>query len=305
MTPQARSRTTAPAAAHIATRLNRAHPPAGAVARVHGLLRWPLPALSGWLACAVLWLALESRGWSPLAAWAAGVILGLVLTLILIERGHSRVRVLVMAAGFPLAGIVHVAAHRGVPAWLWLAPLSALALIYPLRTWRDAPLYPTEFAALDSLTELLPLASGVRVLDADCGLGNGLEALRRVWPLARLQGVDWSRPVAWLARLRCPSAEIRRGDMWGESWAGLDVVYLFQRPETMARALAKARAEMAAGSWLISLEFEAVDALPYARLHTPRGKPIWIYRLPARGARPTLATSNGRAAGRIEPATAA
>jgi hypothetical protein len=266
---------------------------------VHALLlHWPLPALAGWMSCASIWLVLENMGWPPLAAWTAGVTLGLILALIMIVRSHSLVRVLLMAAGFPVASIVNALAHGvagigSVPAWLWLAPTSALLLIYPLRAWRDAPLFPTEDAALDELAELLPLAPGVRVLDAGCGLGNGLEALRRVWPLARLEGVEWSPPIAWLARRRCPSAQIRRGDMWAESWAGLDVVYLFQRPETMPRALAKARTEMADGAWLISLEFEAAEAQPHAQLHTPRGKPIWIYRLPAQCARPTLATSNG------------
>jgi hypothetical protein len=82
--------------------------------------------------------------------------------------------------------------------------------------------------------------------------------------------------------------------MWQHSWAGYDLVYLFQRPETMARAVAKARAEMSPGGWLVSLEFEALDATPCARLRTPSGKPVWIYRLPALKGKPVL-VHGGRA----------
>ena len=49
----------------------------------------------------------------------------------------------------------------------------------------------------------------------------------------------------------------------------------------MARALAKADAEMRAGSWVVSLEFEAVGRPPHARMDMPSGRPIWIYRIGA------------------------
>jgi hypothetical protein len=278
------------------------HPATAMAGQRQALAHWPASALLGWLACAGLWLLLQRQGWGQLPAWAAGTSLGLLVALVMVARRASRVRVGVMAAGFPLASAIHTVAHGDaagagyLPAWLWLGPLGLLLLLYPLRAWRDAPLFPTAHAALDRVAEVLPLPPGARVLDAGCGLGDGLAALRRVWPLARLEGVEWSRPIAWLARLRCPGIEIHRGDMWARSWAGLDVVYLFQRPETMPRALAKARAEMHDGAWLVSLEFEAPGARPHARLHTPGGKPIWIYHLPACGARPVLATLAGQPA---------
>jgi len=62
------------------------------------------------------------------------------------------------------------------------------------------------------------------------------------------------------------------------------MVYLFQRPESMSRAAAKARAEMAADAWLVSLAFEVPGAAPEAVLRPADGHPVWIYqvgRLPA------------------------
>jgi hypothetical protein len=71
-------------------------------------------------------------------------------------------------------------------------------------------------------------------------------------------------------------------------------VYLFQRPESLPRALAKADAEMADGGWLASLEFEASGWRPHAVLRCPDGRPLWLYRLPPRRA----GASSGGDAGR-------
>ncbi|HRH89437.1 MAG TPA: methyltransferase domain-containing protein, partial [Rubrivivax sp.] len=143
----------------------------------------------------------------------------------------------------------------------------------------------------DRLPEPLPLPPGARVLDAGCGLGHGLRALRRAYPQARLEGIEWSWPLALLARLACPQARVQRGDLWAHSWAGFDLVYLFQRPESMPRALAKAGAEMRPGAWLASLEFEAACWQPEAVHRCPDGRPLWLYRLPLRA-------SSGADAGR-------
>ena len=169
-----------------------------------------------------------------------------------------------------------------MPAWAWLLPLALLWLLYPRRAWRDAPLFPTPAGALDALALQLPLPPGARVLDAGCGLGHGLRALHRAYPRARLEGVEWSWPLALAGAHRLPAGHVRRGDLWAGSWAGYDLVYLFQRPESMPRALDKARAEMNRGSWLASLEFEAAGWQPQAVHRCPDGRPLWLYRLPLR-----------------------
>ena len=183
-----------------------------------------------------------------------------------------------IAAGFPLA--LALAGGAAVPAWAWLVPLVLLALVYPLNTWRDAPLFPTPPNALQSLAAQVPLAPGARVLDAGCGLGDGLRALRSAYPQARLEGVEWSWPLRFLCALRCPWAQVRRGDMWRTDWSAYQLVYLFQRPESMARAAAKAQAEMAPGTWLVSLEFAVPGVLPQAQLRLPGSRVVWIYRMP-------------------------
>ena len=242
---------------------------------VRRFLPWPLPALLAWAAAWLAFVALQ-RAHLP-AAWALVLACGLGTAASVLggtwwQRG-------LIAAGFPLSLALTGAA--GLPAWAWLVPLALLLLVYPLNAWRDAPLFPTPPDALNDLPDAAPLEPGARVLDAGCGLGDGLIALRQAYPLARLEGLEWSRPLRWLCARRCPWAQVHWGDMWRADWSGYQLVYLFQRPESMARAAAKAQAEMAPGAWLVSLEFAVPGVPPHAQLHAPDGRPVLLYRMPA------------------------
>lgn len=247
------------------------------------LCPWPLPALATWGGAWALALALKAASapsWAFLGLPAAA---GALIALWPAVAATPWRRVFV-AAGFPLS-VIALGQGAGLPGWLWLLPLAVLLLAYPVNAWRDAPVFPTPRGALKDLAACAPLADPQgRVLDAGCGLGDGLRELRAAYPAARIEGVEWSWLWWAVAALRCRFARVRRGDMWADDWAGCALVYLFQRPETMPRAMSKARAEMSAGSWFVSLEFEARDGAglawaPHACLKLPGGRPVWVYRI--------------------------
>lgn len=247
---------------------------------------WPLPALLTWALAWGLALALRAVQ-APL--WAVLMLptaLGVCATWLPFVASTTWRRVFV-AAGFPLS-VLALGQGAGLPAWLWLAPLGLLLLAYPVHAWRDAPVFPTPRGALRELPRHAPLAAAdqapAQILDAGCGMGDALVELHAAYPQARIHGIEWSWLWRLVAALRCPWACVRQGDMWAQSWAGFDLVYLFQRPETMPRALDKALREMRPGSWLVSLEFEARDAKglslkPHACLQAGGGRPIWVYRI--------------------------
>jgi len=249
-------------------------------------LGWPAPAVLTWLVAWALARALQAAG-APL--WACLVLptaLGACAALLPFVATTAWRRVFV-AAGFPLSALAqgaHLGQGAALPAWLWLAPLALLLLAYPRRAWRDAPVFPTPRGALAELPKHVKLPAGARVLDAGCGMGDGLVELHRALPEARLEGVEWSALWRTVSAWRCPWATVRRGDMWADDWSAFDLVYLFQRPESMPRAMDKARREMRPGSWLVSLEFEARDAQgqPWraaARWDLPGERPVWVYRI--------------------------
>lgn len=214
-------------------------------------------------------------------ALGTATALGVGLSLL----GNSWWRRVLIAAGFPLSLALSLPSLglAALPAWAWLVPLLLLLAVYPLNAWRDAPLFPTPAHALDSLPKHAPLPDGARVLDAGCGLGHGLTALRRAYPQAQLFGLEWSWPLRALCALRCPWAQVCRDDIWAADWSTYDMVYLFQRPESMPRAVAKARTELRTGAWLVSLAFEAQGVKPTASCSEPGGKMVWLYQAPLNG----------------------
>lgn len=242
------------------------------------IARWPVPAVATWAAAWVGFKLLLAQGAAPGTALGLATALGVVLS----RWGSTWWRRVWIAAGFPLSLALSLPTlgAAGLPAWAWLVPLLLLLLVYPLNAWRDAPLFPTPAQALDDVPRHAPLAPGASVLDAGCGLGHGLAALHRAYPQARLQGLEWSWPLRWICALRCPWAQVRQGDIWAADWSSHALVYLFQRPESMARAAAKARAELRPGAWLVSLEFEATDLQSTAHYRAPGGKMVWLYQAP-------------------------
>lgn len=221
-------------------------------------------------------------GWATAAALAGNTALG--------ARIRPRWRGAIVVLGWPLS-LALLAPGASLPPLAWLLLLAILLGLYPLRTWRDAPWYPTPRGALTGLSMLTPWPDGLqspRILDAGCGQGAGMRALRSEYPGAALSGIEWSRFLWLICRWRCRDADVRRGDLWASSWAEFDLVYLFQRPESLARALTKAQAEMRPGTWLASLEFAHSHCTPSAMLRAAGQRPVWLYRI---GARPAEAAA--------------
>lgn len=239
-------------------------------------LRWPLPALVAWATGWGVILALQPYGlpgWLLLTlAWIPSAGLALATT--------GRWRRLILLCGLPLALVLSGGVQ--ISGWTWLAAALCTAAVYPVSAWRDAPMFPTPASALDGIASRLQLPPGARILDAGSGLGHGLRALQRAFPGAQTEGVERSAVLVAISRMipRTPAA--RRGDMWAADWSSYDVVYLFQRPETMPRAWEKACAEMREGAWVLSLEFKVPGLPADAVFSAPSGRPraVLAYRVP-------------------------
>jgi SAM-dependent methyltransferase len=236
-------------------------------------LRWPLPAVLAWAAAWSLWTLAIALALPVAVAFVLALAVGVTLA----WPCATPWRRALAGGGFPLSAWA-LGAAAAMPPWVWLLLLLPVLAAYPLRAWRDAPYFPTPPRALAGLDAVV--GTPRRALDAGCGLGHGLQALRRLWPQAQLHGVEWSAPLSWAAAWRCrqSAVQIRRGDMWAASWAGHDLVYVFQRPESMARVFDKARRELSPTGWLVSLEFPVPEQTPWACLKGPGRRPLWVYR---------------------------
>ena len=241
------------------------------------MLAWPLPALLTWAAAWAVFVGLGPLGVSE----GVSMALASALSVLPASLAGTPWRRVFVVAGFPLSLLASGLA-ASVPAWAWLLPLALLALLYPINTWRDAPLFPTPTGGLSGLAALVPLHAQARIVDAGCGLGAGLRELRREYPAAHIEGLEWSWPLRWACAVRCRFAHIRRADIWAADWSVHDMVYLFQRPESMARAADKAGRELKRGAWLASLEFEVGLLKPQQVLNCADGRRVWLYQAPFR-----------------------
>jgi hypothetical protein len=241
--------------------------------------RWPLPAMGAWAFAWGVHQSIQSLGGS--SAWA--FIVATLSAAGIACHVNSRHRRLLICLGFPLSALL-LAGAQGLPSVAWALGCLALALLYPVRSWSDAPWFPTQKNALEGLDDLVATQPPLRVLDVGCGMGDGLKALHQIFPNTKIEGIEWSHVLTPIARWRCPWATVRQGDMWAQSWQNFDLVYLFQRPESMSKALDKARREMRPGTWLVSLEFEIEGYKPTAVLQFDGRKPVWIYRIPGKAA---------------------
>jgi hypothetical protein len=164
------------------------------------------------------------------------------------------------------------------PDPLWALTVGiVLFLVYPFQAWRDAPIFPT---GRKSLTPLLdgPWSKSQSGLDLGSGLGDGLIALRGIAPHAMWTGVEMSGLLVSLSRIRCPWACIIRCDMWYISWAKFDLIYVFQRPETMQRLWEKATRELSPGKWVLSFQFPVPGRAPDWSAQNHRGQWIFAYQ---------------------------
>ncbi len=238
-------------------------------------LTWPLPALLAWISS---WLFYDTLLRAAAPEWIA-LLLPVFWSGFLTRLTHTTMRKALVGLGFPLS-YMGVNGGLNLPPVGWLVLLLVVILVYPRRAWQDAPLFPTPKKALRLLPDHITLLAGARILDAGSGMGDGLIALRNAFPRADFTGIEMSWPLRFLSALRCTFARIRQGDIWQADWSSYDLVYLFQRPETMPRAVEKAEAQLRPGAWLVSLEFEARELKAQAVVESPDGRPVWIYQLP-------------------------
>lgn len=252
---------------------------------MHRAFKWPLAALWVWAAAWGLALALKALQAPWWACVGLPTLFGVMLALVP-RLASSHGRRLWVAAGFPLSLLALTQGAQFDPFW-WALSLGVMLLVYPLGAWRDAPMVPTPRDALDALPAAAPLPQPTpRVLDVGCGMGHALMALRRSYPHAHLEGVERSWLWHAVATWRCRWAVLHRQDMWSWSWADYDLVYLYQRPESMWRAWCKAQSDMKPGAWLVSLDYPVVRdngraLTEHARLTLATGRVVWVYRLGA------------------------
>jgi hypothetical protein len=167
------------------------------------------------------------------------------------------------------------------PAW-YLGAFILLLLIFWRTDQSRVPLYLSNKATTTAVAKLIP-AEPCRFVDLGCGTGTLIKQLALARPDCHFVGIEHA-PLPWLwARLSAlgiDNCQIKFGDFWKHPVNEFRVVYAFLSPAPMPKLWAKAHAEMAAGSLLISSSFEIPDISPVQtiRLDDRRATRLYCYR---------------------------
>lgn len=129
---------------------------------------------------------------------------------------------------------------------------------------------------------MLPVGRSLRVIDIGSGLGGAVLHLSRLRPDSRFIGIELA-PLPWLvsqmrARFGRSRGNFVRGDYTQLDFADFDVIFAYLSPAAMTALWQKARAEMRAGTLLLSYEFVVEDEPPDRVIYAQEGGPalyIW------------------------------
>lgn len=163
------------------------------------------------------------------------------------------------------APLVMVALQLHIPPGWYLAAFFGLALVFWSSFRTQVPLFLSNRKTAAAVAELLPRNRPARLLDLGSGTGSLLRPLAQMRPDCRLEGIE-SAPAPYALSLllsrRQPTIALARGDFFGISWGGYDLVYAFLSPVPMAAVWRKASAELSPGAVLVSNSFPVEDVEP-------------------------------------------
>ena len=152
-----------------------------------------------------------------------------------------------------------------LPPEIFLVGFVLLLLVFWNVFRGRVPLYLSGPAAQETLVQLLATRHPGRFLDLGCGTGSLLRVLadsRSDWSFTGVESSPLVFAWAWLRSLGSAGAQIHWRNLWSVNLAEYDLVYCFLSPEPMPAIWRKARAEMRAGTLLVSNQFIVPGVAP-------------------------------------------
>lgn len=176
-----------------------------------------------------------------------------------------------------------------IPAWVWLGLTIVVALVYRNVLQDRVPLYLSNQTTWRAIEGLLPKDKPASIIDLGCGFGGVLHHLAACRSDLSLSGIESAPAVYIAAKIRClfmrssqlSPITITYGNLWALDLGPYDLVYCFLSPVPMKDLFVKVKAEMKAGSILISNSFDVPDVVPdqVLTLDDSRQTRLFIYRL--------------------------
>jgi hypothetical protein len=158
-----------------------------------------------------------------------------------------------------------VAFNAAVPAWAYLVAFVLCGLVYWNSASEQVPFYMTNRKTWQAISDLTGEANSF--VDLGSGMGGVVAFVARAHPNLKAFGFE-TAPLVYLGSkiymlfAASGNAKVIYKSIWHADLANYDVVYCFLSPVPMPRMFDKARAEMRAGTLLISNSFPVPNHEP-------------------------------------------
>lgn len=178
------------------------------------------------------------------------------------------------------------ALRRAVLAAILVSGLRAAAVAAADPQDAEIMYLPTPYPVVDAMLRLAGVHRGDRLVDLGAGDGRIAIAAARDYGIPAV-GIELDARKAAEARANVRRAglehlvEIRQGDVLDADLSGATVVTLFLFPDINAQLAPKLRAELPAGSRIVSHRFGLGEWLP-DRQAEASGHPLMLWIVPAR-----------------------
>jgi hypothetical protein len=144
------------------------------------------------------------------------------------------------------------------------------------------PYVPTRRTDIDMLVERVGITPSDTFVDLGSGNGRVVFAVERATG-ARVRGYEYPSWMLWYAKLKKrftgSRAEFIAGNFFKKPWAGATIVYCYLLPQLMPRIIAKVRAELPAGTTVVSRDFPIPDLGLIEEWKTPSEHTFYIYKV--------------------------
>lgn len=178
------------------------------------------------------------------------------------------------------------ASALNLPPWIFLAAFLVMLALYWTTFHTRVPYYPSSPSAWEKVAGLMPMHP-LHMIDIGSGFGGLALFLARRRPDSRLAGIEIA-PLPWIVsvaraaarRLRGESAPyFMRGNYRKLDFGQYDVIFAYLSPAAMPALWDQARAQMRAGSLLLSYEFVIPELPPDITLTMDSGRILYGWRI--------------------------
>ena len=174
---------------------------------------------------------------------------------------------------FPLVVWAMFNAH--IPSELYLIGFAVSVSLYWTTFKTQVPFFPSAPRVWREVTQLVPQATPLRLIDIGSGLGDMPMHIAKSRPSSHVEGIEIA-PLPWLisvlrAKFRRSGVSFQLGDYRALNFADYDVIFAYLSPAAMLALWDKAQHEMRPGSLLISLDFDIPGVQPNRCIQAEHG----------------------------------